>query len=91
MEALKAQAVCARTYAVYNQNAYEAYCFDLTDNTESQVYRGTTWATERTDAAVDATRGELVRYEGEVCEIYYFAADGGATEDGRYVFDTDRP
>ena len=91
MEALKAQAVCARTYVVYNQNAYEAYCFDLTDNTESQVYRGTTWATERTDAAVDATRGELVRYEGEVCEIYYFAADGGATEDGRYVFDTDRP
>lgn len=90
-EALKAQAVCARTYVVYNQNAYPEFGFDLTDNTESQVYRGTTWATEKTDAAVDATAGELIRYKGEICEIYYFAADGGATEDGQYVFDSDRP
>ena len=90
-EALKAQAVCARTYAVYNQNAYEEYGFDLTDNTESQVYRGTTEANAWTDAAADATAGELIRYRGEICEIYYFAADGGATEDGRWVFDTDRP
>lgn len=91
MEALKAQAVCARTYMVYNQNAYEEYGFDLTDDTRSQVYRGTTWATSRTDAAADATRGELIRYQGEVCEIYYFAADGGATEDGSIVFETDKP
>lgn len=91
MEALKAQAVCARTYVVYNQNGYEEFGFDLTDDTESQVYRGTTYANARTDAAVDATAGELIRYRGEICEIYYFAADGGATEDGRWVFDADRP
>ena len=91
MEALKAQAVCARTYVVYNQNAFSEFGFDLTDNTESQVYRGTTWATPWTDAAVDSTAGELIRYEGELCEIYYFAADGGATEDGQYVFDSARP
>ena len=91
MEALKAQAVCARTYVVFNQNAYVEEGFDLTDNTESQVYRGTVWANERTDAAVNDTAGELIRWRGEVCQIYYFAADGGATEDGKNVFDADLP
>ena len=90
-EALKAQAVCARTYVVYNQNAYAEQFVDITDDAESQVYRGTSLANERTDAAVDATAGQLIRYRGEVCEIYYFAADGGATEDGTWIFDADRP
>ncbi len=90
-EALRAQAVCARTYVVYNQNKYESYGFDLTDNTESQVYRGTLEANETTDMAVDSTAGQLVRYKGEICEVYYFASDGGATEDGAIVFDSDRP
>ena len=91
MEALKAQAVCARTYVVYNQNAYADFGFDLTDDTECQVYKGTGSANARTDDAVDLTAGELVRYRGEICEIYYSSADGGATEDGIYVFDSDRP
>lgn len=90
-EALRAQAVCARTYVVYNQGEYEEYGFDIRDDTYSQVYNGTLDANERTDAAVDSTAGQLVRYKGEICEIYYFAADGGATEDGINVFDTDRP
>ena len=91
LEALKAQAVCARTYAVYNQNQFEEFGFDITDDTESQVYRGTVAANDHTDEAVNATRGKLVRYKGEVCQIYYSAADGGATEDGRYVFGADHP
>ena len=91
MEALKAQAVCARTYVVYNQNQYADEGFDISDDTESQVYRGTGWANEQTDAAVNETRGQVLRYRGEICRIYYFAADGGATEDGRAVFDADLP
>lgn len=91
MEALKAQAVCARTYAAYNLNAYDEFGFDLTNDTESQVYRGVFGADEITDAAVEATAGLFVRYRGELCEIYYFASDGGATEDGAHVFDADRP
>lgn len=91
MEALKAQAVCARTYVVYNQNQFKEYGFDISDSTLSQVYSGVNGANWWTDKAVDDTRGELIRYEGEVCEIYYSAGDGGATEDGRYVFDSDRP
>ncbi len=90
-EALRAQAVCARTYVVYNQNAYPEYGFDLTDDTESQVYRGLLYANEITDQAVDSTAGEYIRYRGELCEIYYFASDGGATEDGINVFQSDRP
>lgn len=91
IEALKAQAVCARTYAVYNQNEYEEFGFDIRDDTYSQVYNGVLEAGEDTDRAVDETAGQLIRYNGEICEIYYSAADGGATEDGVNVFDTDRP
>ncbi len=90
-EALRAQAVCARTYVVYNQNKYEEYGFDLTDDTESQVYRGIDLASAETDRAVDSTRGLYVRYRGEICEIYYSAADGGHTEDGINVFGSERP
>ena len=90
-EALRAQAVCARTYVVYNQNKYEEYDFDLTGDTESQVYRGVTYATDLTDRAVDSTKGQYVRYQGEICEIYYFASDGGETEDGKNVFGSERP
>lgn len=90
-EALKAQAICARTYVVFNQNAYEEYDFDLTDDTESQVYRGYTEATETTDRAVDETAGLYVRYEGKICNIYYFASSGGASEDGKNVFGVNEP
>lgn len=90
-EALRAQAVCARTYAVYNIDSYADYGFDLTDDTRSQVYKGTLDADSVTDDAVNSTAGQLIRYQGEVCEIYYFSADGGATEDGMAVFSTDKP
>ena len=90
-EALRAQAVCARTYVVYNQDKYEEYDFDLTGDTESQVYRGVDYANEQTDRAVESTDGQYVRYRGEICEIYYFASDGGMTEDGKNVFGSERP
>jgi stage II sporulation protein D len=55
------------------------------------MYRGLTAASERCNEAVDATRGELLRYQGELCETYYFSSDGGATENCRHVFGYDRP
>lgn len=91
-EALKAQAVCARTYAAYHLHEYEEdYGFDVTDDTESQVYMGLGRANEISDAAVDATAGLYVRYRGELCDVYYFSLDGGATEDGVHIFGEDRP
>ena len=91
-EALKAQAVCARSYAAWNLGAYaEDYGFDLTDDTESQVYRGVNGADAVTDAAVDATAGQFVRWHGQLCEVYYFSSDGGYTEDGANIFGSDQP
>ena len=91
-EALRAQAVCARSYAAGHLNEYaEDYGFDLTNDTQSQVYRGVAEADEVTDAAVDSTAGLFVRYEGRLCEVYYFASDGGATEDGNRIFGVDQP
>ena len=86
LEALKAQAVVARTYALANLNKFRSYGFDLSNDTSSQVYRGLRSATEKTDRAVAETEGEFVRYEGQLCTVYYFAADGGATEDSENVW-----
>lgn len=86
LEALKAQAVVARTYAIANLNKYRSYGFDLSNDTSSQVYRGLRSASEKTDRAVDETAGQFVRYEGKLCAVYYFAADGGATEDSENVW-----
>lgn len=86
LEALKAQAVVARTYAVANMNKFRSYGFDLSNDTSSQVYRGLRSASEKTDRAVDETAGKFVRYEGQLCTVYYFAADGGATEDSENVW-----
>lgn len=86
LEALKAQAVCARTYVAANQNKYRQYGFDITNDTYCQVYRGLNGANETTDRAVDETAGLFVRYEGKLCSVAYFAADGGATEDSENVW-----
>lgn len=86
VEALKAQAVCARTYALKNLNSYRVYGFDVTDDTSSQMYCGLKNADETTDAACDATAGEVLRYQGELCAVYYFAADGGSTESAENVW-----
>ena len=86
IEALKAQALCARTYAQSNFNTYKNYGFDLTDDTYSQVYRGTTSANSTTNAAVDQTSGQYVTYNGAFCSTLYFSSDGGATEDSENVF-----
>lgn len=86
LEALKAQAVCARTYVAANQNKYRQYGFDMTNDTYCQVYCGLNGANETTDRAVDETAGLFVRYEGKLCSVAYFAADGGATEDSENVW-----
>ena len=91
LEALKAQAVCARTYVAANQNKYRQYGFDMTNDTYCQVYCGLNGANETTDRAVDETAGLFVRYEGKLCSVAYFAADGGATEDSENVWVTAVP
>lgn len=83
MEALKAQAVCARTYA-YRQikaNAYSQVGAHVDDSTSYQVYNNTT-PNDRTDAAVKETYGQMVFYKDSPAETYYFSTSCGHTTDG---------
>ena len=85
-EALKAQAVCARTYAASHFNGYQSsYGFDVTNDTYSQVYRGTSGADESTDAAVDATAGVYITYAGELIDAMYYSSNGGGSESSENV------
>lgn len=82
-EALKAQAVCARTYA-YRQiqaNGYSQYGAHVDDSTTYQVYNNIS-TNSRTDAAVDETYGQILTYDGAPVEAFYFSTSCGATADG---------
>jgi stage II sporulation protein D len=79
LEALKAQAVAARTYAVATMKP--AATFDLYPDTRSQVYGGVAAEEASTNEAVAATRGEVVTYNGQPVVTYFFSTSGGRTED----------
>ncbi len=84
MEALKAQAVCARSYALikagYHAEADIKRGFRMVDTVQSQVYGGTTYEHKRSTAAVDATKGETLCYENRTVTGYYCSGSGGHTE-----------
>ncbi len=89
IEALKAQAVCARSYA-YNQikeERYKAYNADLDDSTACQVYNNIP-EDRRSRQAVDETYGQVVTRKGEIIVAYYFATSWGCTADGKDVWNT---
>ncbi|MBR2407650.1 MAG: SpoIID/LytB domain-containing protein [Lachnospiraceae bacterium] len=84
MEALKAQAVCARSYALmkagYHAETDIRRGFRMVDTVQSQVYGGISREHIRSNAAVDATKGKTLCYENRTVAGYYFAASGGHTE-----------
>ena len=83
LEALKAQAVCARTYA-YRQilgNSYSQYGAHVDDSTRFQVYNNTEEFAKTTEA-VTATYGQMLFYEGNAIEAFYFSTSCGHTTDG---------
>ena len=77
MEALKAQAVAARTIAVKNMGRHKKDGFDFCNGTHCQVYRGVTVETPRTVRAVDETKGEIIVHENRPIEAFYHANCGG--------------
>lgn len=91
LEALKAQAVCARTYFARNVNGRPQYKMDVYNTAASQVYRGTNSATSNSDAAVDATAGQYVTYNGSLCDTLYYSSNGGGSENSENVFVTALP
>ena len=91
IEALKAQALCAKSYAVTCIGKHNSQGFDLCNTTDCQVYYGTKTATDNSDSAVEAVSGLYVLYNGEVAETYYHASSGGWTEDAKNIWGTDIP
>jgi stage II sporulation protein D len=84
LEALKAQAVAARTYALATRKVGGA--FDQYPDTRSQVYRGVTGESVRSDAAVSETSGRILTYGGLPAVTYYFSTSGGHTENVEFSF-----
>lgn len=89
MEALKAQAVAARTYTVNNLSKYKRLDFNLCATVSSQVYKGIVGETSPTNKAVDETRGKILTYNGKPAATFYFSSSGGYTEDVKNVWGSD--
>jgi len=95
IESLKAQAVCARTYALSRIDAshQKNYRFDLCDNVHCQSYKGVYTGSQasKISEAVDGTNGVTVRYNGAYCETLYSSSNGGASESNINVNGKDLP
>ncbi len=89
LEALKAQAVTARTYALRKSGSSSAY--DVEDTTNDQAYRGRTTSSPLSEQAVTETRGLCGVYRGALASCFYSASNGGQTELGQHVWPTDAP
>lgn len=81
LEALKAQAIAARSYALSTARGGP---FDHYDDTRSQVYAGIRAEHPRTSRAVAETAGRVVLFEGRVAETYFFSTSGGHTENNEF-------
>ena len=91
VEALKAQAVAARTYALRNRGQFKAQGYDLCATPACQVYRGFSSEHPLSSQAVDDTRGQIATYRAEPINALYTSTCGGHTEDGANIFETGAP
>lgn len=86
IEAQKAQAIAARTYALKNRGQFASEGYDLLPTTRSQVYRGLSSEHPLSSRAVDETRGLIATYQGEPINALYTSTCGGRTEDSENIF-----
>ena len=86
LEAHKAQAIAARTYALKNRGQFASEGFDLLPTTRSQVYRGLSSENSLSSRAVDETHGMIATYQGEPINALYTSTCGGRTEDAENIF-----
>jgi len=91
-EAVKAQAIIARTYALRNLHRYRADGYELCATTHCQVYRGLSETHQRSDRAIKATAQQVVTYQGELIDALYSSTTGGVTAFFSDIWDgQDRP
>lgn len=90
IEAYKAQAVASRSYAVYNilNSKYDGY--DMTSTTKDQVYEQCE-VSDIIKEAVDSTSGQVITYDGDVINAYFFSTSGGQTETPDNVWSSKLP
>ncbi len=86
-EALKAQAVAARSYVLAHKGEFEKWGYDICATPACQVYKGQSTETATTDRAVAETRGLVAAYRGRPINAYYTSTCGGHTEDAENMFD----
>ncbi|MGJ3249191.1 MAG: SpoIID/LytB domain-containing protein [Elainellaceae cyanobacterium] len=91
LEALKAQAVSARTYALYQREHNANTVFDVGDTTAWQVYDGLEEEAVSTHAAVDATTGQVLTHNGRIIEAVFHSSSGGHTENVEDIWSGSRP
>ncbi len=91
IEALKTQAVAARTYSYKSINKHSKYGFNLCATTDCQVYKGYSSENANTNKAVDETRDMVVTYNGALAETVFSASTGGRTEDAANVWGNSIP
>ena len=90
-EALKAQAVAARNYAMINIERHKDDGFDLCNTQHCQVYKGYDKEETNTNKAVDETKGRLLFYGTELVQTYYHSSSGGHTENSENVWNEALP
>lgn len=91
MEALKAQAICARTYVLREMMNKRKYDFDVDTSTNSQVYKGKQKEHKRTSEAVWDTEGLILVYKGQPIQSFFHSNSGGITEDPANVWGNSIP
>ena len=93
LEALKAQAICARTYVVRVGERHSKYGFDVCNTEDCQVYYGVDFQykshTDVSDRAVEETEGLCMYYGGKPIYAVYSASNGGASEDAKNIWGTE--
>lgn len=90
LEALKAQSVAARTYALYQRQNGANPVFDVGDTQRWQVYKGIEQEHANTIAAVEATRGQVLTHSGQLIEAVFHSSSGGCTENVEDVWSSPR-
>jgi stage II sporulation protein D len=90
-EAIKAQAVAAKMFAVNNMGRHSKTGFDICATTNCQVYKGYSAEIQSCNDAIDQVADKIITYNGKPAQVFYFASSGGRTEDVKNVWGSSYP
>jgi stage II sporulation protein D len=91
LETIKAQAVAARSYALYTHRKHQDDDYDVCATTDCQVYGGRSSEKPQTNKAVDDTSGQVITYNDKIIPAYFHSSSGGYTENSENVWGTYQP